>query len=273
MRGAVRGTALRGVGRTAVTGVVLIAPPPAGPRPRRTPGRGRRSPRTCRTTRRPGSAARWPRSRAAGGSARRGPAGRRVATASSMRRGAHGARDARPRRAAPRAQGRSRRSGRRPTAVSPATAASSCRSTPLSRPPAISTTGGSNARSAAMTASGWVPWESFTNRTPSTSPTGWSRCSTPVNARGGAPDRVGRDAEQEADGDRGQRVGHVVAARDRELVDGHDPAARPGRGDPAAGQRQTLDRGGDDPAVQHPEPAGDRPVVAVEHGGAAPSPA
>ena len=42
------------------------------------------------------------------------------------------------------------------------------RSTPLSRPPAISTTGASNARSAAMTASGWVPCESLTKRTPST---------------------------------------------------------------------------------------------------------
>ena len=53
---------------------------------------------------------------------------------------------------------------------------------PLSRPPAISTTGAGKARSAAITASGWVPWESLTNRTPSTRPTDWSRCSTPVNA-------------------------------------------------------------------------------------------
>ena len=35
-------------------------------------------------------------------------------------------------------------------------------STPLSRPPAISTIGLAKARSAAMTASGWVPCESLT---------------------------------------------------------------------------------------------------------------
>ena len=56
-------------------------------------------------------------------------------------------------------------------AVSAATRASSERSTPLSRPPAISTTGAGNARRAAITASGWVPWESLTNRTPSSRPT------------------------------------------------------------------------------------------------------
>ena len=68
------------------------------------------------------------------------------------------------------------------TARSATTGARARRSIPLSRPPAIRTIGGSNARSAAITASGWVPCESLTNRTPSTSATGSRRCSTPVNA-------------------------------------------------------------------------------------------
>ena len=113
-----------------------------------------------------------------------------------------------------------------------------------------------------MTASGWVPWESLTNRTPSTRPTGCEPVLDAGEPGGGAPDRVGRDAEQEADGDRGERVGDVVAARDRELVDRHDPAARAGRRGPAAGQRQPLDGGRDDPAVEHAEAAGHGAVVA-----------
>ena len=68
----------------------------------------------------------------------------------------------------------------------------------MSRPPAISTIGGSKARSAAMTASGCVPCESLTNRTPSTIATRSRRCSTPANARRRAPDRLRRDPEQEA---------------------------------------------------------------------------
>ena len=101
---------------------------------------------------------------------------------------------------------------------------------PLSRPPAISTIGGSNARSAAMTASGWVPCESLMNRTPSMTATGSSRCSTPVKAAAAAPDRRRREPERERDGDRGQRVRDVVGARDGELGDRHDPAARRRRG-------------------------------------------
>ena len=89
---------------------------------------------------------------------------------------------ARLRGTGPPASGRSPRSGRRRGPSRRPPSASSARSTPLSRPPAISTTGPGNARRAAMTASGWVPCESLTNRTPSTRPTVWSRCSTPVNA-------------------------------------------------------------------------------------------
>ena len=66
-------------------------------------------------------------------------------------------------------------------ARSPTTRARSVRSTPLSRPPQMRTMGAEKAWSAAMTASGCVPWESLTYRTPSTNATVSSRCSTPVN--------------------------------------------------------------------------------------------
>ena len=54
--------------------------------------------------------------------------------------------------------------------------------TPFERPPAMRTSGRGNDRSAAMTASGCVPCESFTNRTPSIVATCSRRCSTPVKA-------------------------------------------------------------------------------------------
>ena len=87
-------------------------------------------------------------------------------------RGARGAGAGRPRGTGPRASGplspiRTAADARPPRPPARARA----RSTPLSRPPAISTTGAGKARSAAITASGWVPWESLTNRTPSTRPT------------------------------------------------------------------------------------------------------
>ena len=60
--------------------------------------------------------------------------------------------------------------------------------------------------------------------------------------RGRAADRVGRDAEQQPDGDRGQRVRDVVGAGDGQLADRHDPAARTRSAampPPASGSRST----------------------------------
>ena len=142
------------------------------------------------------------------------------------------------------------------------------RSTPLSRPPAISTIGASNARSAAMTASGCVPCESLTKRTPSMSATDSRRCSTPVNAAAAARIASGATPNSSADRDRGQGVRDVVGARDRQLADRHDPAARPGRRRPAAREREPLDARGDDPAVDDAEPAGHRPLAPVQDGAA-----
>ena len=82
--------------------------------------------------------------------------------------------------------------------------------------------------------------------------------------RGGPADRVGGDAEQQPDRDRGQRVGDVVAPRDPQLVDRHDPAARSGLGHATAGERQPLHGRRHDPAVHHAEPAGHGTVVPVQ---------
>ena len=146
-------------------------------------------------------------------------------------------------------------------ARSAATGARPDRSMPLSRPPAMSTTGASKARSAATTASGWVPCESLTKRTPSTSATGSSRCSTPRKAAAAARIAAGSSPKASADRDRRQRVRHVVRARDGQLGGRHDPRGRGRRGrhPPGRGARPV----GDDPAVDHPEPAGQRRVAAV----------
>ncbi len=86
------------------------------------------------------------------------------------------------------------------------------------------------------------------------------------------PDRVRGDPEQERDGDRRQRVRDVVPAGDDEVRDRHDPAARTGGRRPPAGQRQSLDVGGHDPAVDDAEPAAHRAIVPVEDGAGAPEP-
>ena len=86
----------------------------------------------------------------------------------------------------------------RPTRARRRPGASAERSMPFARPPAMSTIGGSNARRAAMTASGCVPCESLMKRTPSIVATGSSRCSTPVNADAATRIRSGSSAEQEA---------------------------------------------------------------------------
>ena len=143
----------------------------------------------------------------------------------------------------------------------------------LSRPPAISTIGASKARSAAIDRVGLgalrvVDEADAVDRRP----TGSSRCSTPVNAAAAARIAVGLDAESERDGDRGEGVGDVVGARDGQLGDRHDPAARRGAGEPAAGQREALEAIGHDPAVDDAEPARRRRVAAVADGpGASPS--
>ena len=117
------------------------------------------------------------------------------------------------------------------------------RSTPLSRPPAISTIGGSKARSAAITASGWVPCESLTKRTPSID---GDRSRADARRRGRRPaaaDRVGRDPEEQRHRDRRERVRDVVRARDAQLGDRQDPAiggrARPARRRRRAARRST----------------------------------
>ena len=82
----------------------------------------------------------------------------------------------------------------------------------------------------------------------------------------GPADRIGRDPEQQGDRDRGQGIGDVVAARQRELVERQDPAVRPGRRRASAGKGQPLHTGRDDPAVDHAKPAGQRAIEAVPDG-------
>ena len=69
-------------------------------------------------------------------------------------------------------------------------------------------------------------------------PAGSRRCSTPLNAAAAARIPSGVDPERERDGDRGQRVGDVVGARDGELGDRHDPAGDRGVADAAAIRRR-----------------------------------
>ena len=130
------------------------------------------------------------------------------------------------------------------------------------RPPQISTIGGAKLRNAAMTASGCVPCESLTKRTPSTFATGSRRCSTPMKSRDGATDRVRRNAEQQTDGDRRQDVADVVLAGQRDLVDRHDPAARAGHRDGVGAQLAHVVR--DDPAIAQADAAGQRNAASVE---------
>ena len=182
------------------------------------------------------------------------------------RRGALGAREAGraeqalQRRAALADQDRRARPSRRRRA------ASRSRSTPLSRPPAISTSGAGNARSAAMTASGWVPWESLTKRTPSIRATGSRRCSTPVNAAGRPADRVRGDAEEQArrrsPPARWRRCGGPgCASSSTGMIRPPGPACGHARR-PASGRRSTAGR--HDPAVHHAEAARHRGVVPVQ---------
>ena len=142
----------------------------------------------------------------------------------------------------PRGAGRSRRSGpprpraRRRPGRAPA------RSTPLSRPPAISTIGGSKARSAAMTASGWVPCESLTKRTPSTIATGSRRCSTPVNAAAAARIASGATPNSRPTATAASAFETLWAPGMASSRDRHDPAAGAGRRRPAAGDRRAARR-------------------------------
>ena len=111
-----------------------------------------------------------------------------------------------------------------------------------------------------MTASGCVPWESLTKRTPSMSATVSSRCSTPVEGGGGRADGVRGDAEQQADRDRGQGVARRCArpgwpSSPIGMIRPPGPVAAV----PAAGQRQALHAVGHDPAIDDAEAAGHRP--------------
>ena len=139
------------------------------------------------------------------------------------------------------------------------------RSTPLSRPPAMSTIGAGKARRAAMTASGWVPCESLTNRTPSISGHGFETMLDAGECRGRPADGLGLDPEQQPDRDRGQGVRDVVRARDREFADRHDPAVGSHRRRAAAREREASHTIGDDPAIDDAEPARPRGVPAVGH--------
>ena len=158
-------------------------------------------------------------------------------------------------------------------ARSATTAASASMATSLARPPAISTIGGAKPRSAAMTASGCVPCESLTKRTPSTIATSSSRCSTPRKPADRAPDGVRRDAEEQARRDRREHVADVVPPGDRDLVERHDPAARAGRRRRRPRRRQPLHAGRHDPAIDDADPARASAARAGTAPGAAPSPA
>ena len=83
---------------------------------------------------------------------------------------------------------------------------------------------------------------------------------------GGLPDRVRLDAEQESDGHGGQRVGHVVRPRHRQLGERHDPTVRSGGRCISARQGQPLHAVRHDPAIHDADATGERSVAAVQHG-------
>ena len=116
-----------------------------------------------------------------------------------------------------------------------------------------------------MTASGCVPCESLMNRTPSTTATGSSRCSTPVKAA--AAPRIPPTSTPNASAT-------AIAARAFETLCAPGIASsatgmiRPGAGArpsaaSAAGQAEPRHTVGHDPAVHDAEPAGGRPVAPV----------
>ena len=129
----------------------------------------------------------------------------------------------------------------------------------MSRPPAMSTIGASNARSAAITASGCVPCESLTKRTPSTTATDLEPVLHAGERGGRRTDRVGRDAEQERRPrprpGRSRRCGRPGWPARRRAGSGRRARSRP-RPPPAIGQ--TLHAVGHDPAVDDAESAGHR---------------
>jgi hypothetical protein len=84
-----------------------------------------------------------------------------------------------------------------------------------------------------------------------------------LEGRGLAPDRLGIDTEQEAGRDGGQGVTGIVAARDRQLLEGHDPAIGTRCRRASAGKRQALEVLRHDPAVDDPDPAGPRRLQPV----------
>ncbi len=137
------------------------------------------------------------------------------------------------------------------TARSATTGGSADRSTPLSRPPAISTTGASNALERGDHRVRLGPLRVVDEADAIDQPDRLEAVLDAGEGRGGAPDRVRLDAESQCDGDRGERVRDVVRTRDRELGDRHDR----GRGrlsrrrhSPAS---EALDAVGHDPAVDH----------------------
>jgi hypothetical protein len=135
------------------------------------------------------------------------------------------------------------------SARSAATGPSPLRSTPLSRPPAIRTSGRGKERSAAITASGWVPCESLTNRTRSTIATCSRRCSTPAKPPAAARIGVRCHAEQEGRSHRSQSVRNIVLARNRKFGDGQNEPARARFGHSSSRDLEPPYASGNDPAV------------------------
>ncbi len=154
-----------------------------------------------------------------------------------------------------RARGRSRRSARprRPARRRPGRARPGRRPCPGRRRSARS--GRIERAGRAITASGWVPCESLTKRTPSSSPTGSRRCSTPVKPA--LARRIASAGDAEA------------AGRPQTAASAFETLWRPGRASSATRQdrppavaaspppvRAGVRRGGHDPVVDDADAAG-----------------
>ena len=128
--------------------------------------------------------------------------------------------------------------------------------------------GASKARSAAITASGWVPCESLTNRTPSTSATVSRRCSTP-RERGRRPrgSRRARCRTAAPTATAARAFETLCSPGIAELADRHDPAA--GARSPRRRPRRAAGARRPSATIQPsttPTPAGRRAAAPVQDG-------
>ena len=80
------------------------------------------------------------------------------------------------------------------------------------------------------------------------------------------PDRVGGDAEEEADRDCREHVAGVVRTGNDDLSETHDAAARTGRGEATAGAIEARDVVSHDPPIPDADAAGSWRAAPVEHG-------